>query len=111
VTARLESGLWVSALLRRAMTRGIMTTVLNRGDPQSGAITLACRGRDGRTRILAALTQADGSRAWMTSARLEDDQAVSEWLERQRQRDSDIWSLEVETDSPQTLLDEDILPE
>ena len=106
---RLASHLWVGALIRRAQSKGVYATVLRKGEALSGSIALAFRAADGRTRLLTALPQMDGSRAWLPAAELADDAALSQWLARQAARDPDAWLVEIESSAPEALLDEPLL--
>jgi hypothetical protein len=104
---RLATSVWVSALIRRCMALGIPATVVQRGYEVSGGVAVLARGRDGLTRALVATARLEGGRVWMQGhdAPLADAQAAA-LVARQCQIDPDLWVVEIESDAPETLLDE-----
>jgi hypothetical protein len=109
--ARLKTSIQVKALIRRCDLAAIGVAVTARGDPDAGAILVKLCGRDGGTTVLAQARRADGTLGWM---RATGDAAVAEtdadaYIARQRQRDPDLWVVEIETTAPETLLDDGII--
>jgi hypothetical protein len=95
MTPRLQSGLVVNALIRRVNTAGGFATVLARGDESAGAILIVIlegaeaqaweRGWDADGRpALVATGPADGSEA-----------DVSDYWQRRRAQDRDLWVVEL----------------
>ena len=110
--ARLKSGIWVQALIRRCDRAAIAVAVVARGDGDAGAILLKLSGRD---RLCTVLTQArgpDGVLVWMRACGpapvTEADADV--YIARQRSRDPDLWVIEIESGSLDSVLDELIVP-
>jgi hypothetical protein len=96
--ARLATRLVVNALIRRVNSSGGSAMVLARGDPDAGGILVLTltRGDDplfwergigpsGNPALVAA-----GPRAF------EDAQAVSDYWQRRRSRDADLWVVELD---------------
>ena len=63
--ARLKTGLWVKALIRRCDLNAIGVAVAARGDADAGAVLLKFLQRDNSCRVLAQARRPDGSLVWM----------------------------------------------
>jgi hypothetical protein len=108
VEARLKSGIWVKALIRRCDLAAIAVAVVARGDADAGAVLLKFNGRDAGCFVLAQVRGKDGELLWM---RATGPAAVAEadadsYIERQRRRDPDLWVVEIETGSAEAVLNE-----
>lgn len=105
--ARLKTGIWVGALIRRCDLAAIPVAVSARGDPDAGAIVLKFAGRDGTALVLAQARGPDGELVWlraMGAAPVAESEADA-YIARQRGRDPDLWVVEIETAAPETVLD------
>jgi hypothetical protein len=105
--ARLKSAIWIKALIRRCDLAAIPVAVLARGDDDAGAILLKFNGRDTGCLVLSQARGRDGELFWMKATGLA---AIAEadadaYIERQRRRDPDLWVLEIENASAETLID------
>jgi hypothetical protein len=96
--ARPAAGLLVSALLRRAAQAGGNAAVLARGDPTAGAILIVVAERGVTRNLLERALAPDGSYAWVPtgSKALDDPAALSDYIDRRRRNDPDLWVLEVD---------------
>jgi hypothetical protein len=105
--ARLKSGIWVSALIRRCDLAAIPIAVVARGDADAGAVLLKFSDRDGSCRVLSQARQRDGELVWMqaTGAVPVGGAEADAYIARQRQRDPDLWVVEIENASPAAVLD------
>jgi GMP synthase (glutamine-hydrolysing) len=97
--ARLKSGIWVKASIRRCDLAAIPIAVVARGDGDAGAILLKLNG--GVAEGCSVLTQArgqDGELLWMraTGPVPVAEADADAYITRQRQRDPDIWVVEIE---------------
>jgi hypothetical protein len=105
--ARLKSGVWIKALIRRCDLSAVAVAVLAHGDDDAGAILLKFNGRDIGCSVLAQARGRDGEPLWM---RATGPVAVAEadadaYIERQRRRDPDLWVVEIESGSAETVVD------
>lgn len=109
--ARLKSGLWVKALIRRCDLAAIGVAVVARGDADSGAVLLKFNAREAGCRVLAQARGPDGALVWIsaTGAEAVAEPAADDYIARQRRYDSDLWVVEIETGEPQALIDAPIL--
>ena len=109
--ARLKSGIRVTALIRRCDIAAIGVAVLSRGDPDAGAIVLKLNPREGGCTVLAEARRPDGAAVWMraTGAAPVPETDADAYIARQRNRDPDLWVLEIETTAVEALLDSPIL--
>jgi hypothetical protein len=106
MSARLASGIWVSAYLRRLQIEGIPAYVIARGDATAGAVLVKLAALDGTARAhMRQYDLATGQRAWhilTQGPEAEVDAAIT----RQRSFDPDLWVLEVEDARGRDFLDE-----
>jgi len=110
--ARLKSGIWVKALIRRCDLAAIPIAVVARGDGDAGAILLKLNG--GVTEGCSVMTQArgqDGELLWMraTGPVPVAEADADAYIARQRQRDPDIWVVEIEHREAGNVLDERVV--
>ena len=109
--ARLKSRIWVQALIRRCDLAAIGVAVVARGDGDAGAILLKLSGRDRSCTVLAQARGPDGALMWMraTGAAPVAEADADAYIARQRGRDPDLWVVEIESGSPDAMLDAPIL--
>jgi hypothetical protein len=108
---RLKTDLWIKALIRRCDLAAIAIAVVCRGDADSGAVLIKLNARDAGCVVLAQARAVNGELVWM---RATGPAAVAEadadnYISRQRRRDQDLWVIEIESGSPDGVLDGPIL--
>ncbi len=104
--ARLKSGLWVKALVRRCDIAAIGVAVAARGDPDAGAVLVKFNGREAGCCVLAQTRRVDGAAVWL---RATGPQPVAEaeadaYIARQRGRDPDLWVVEIDSTTPEAVI-------
>jgi hypothetical protein len=97
----IPSGLWVSALVRRAQLAGSFATVLHAGDPDRGDVLVKVRMNDGRCRLFAPAPGAEAaarfSRVAVSEGAMSEAEAdVDGAIDRRIKRDRDLWVVEIE---------------
>ncbi|TVP94943.1 MAG: DUF1491 family protein [Roseinatronobacter sp.] len=96
MTARLASGIWVSAYLRRLQLEGIAAYVITRGDDTAGAVLVKLALMNGLARAYTRGFDLEAdTRVWQVlveGAERDVDAAIA----RQRSFDPDLWVIEVE---------------
>ena len=109
--SRLKSGIWVRALIRRCDLAAIGVAVIARGDPDAGAILLKLIARKGGCSVLAQARGMDGESLWMraTGPAAVPEADADSYIARQRQRDPDLWVVEIDGAAPETVIDAPIV--
>ncbi len=92
---RVKAKLWVQMALRMGDIDNRPGAILRRGDADAGGVLVVLRGRDGLS-VLSQVRAGDGQTAWMraTGPASVDQDTVDAYIERQVQRDPDLWVLE-----------------
>lgn len=107
MTERLTSAIVVNMLIRLAEQTGGVGTVVAKGDPGAGAISILIAERGKPVQILERLLQADGSYHWDSPiAAGKDSHELAEFLARRRQFDPDAWIVELDTASSERFAEE-----
>jgi hypothetical protein len=94
---RLDTDIWVYALIRRAHQGGAFAVVARKGDARGGAVLVKqVNRRTGAARLLAEATRGDGERVWMSPLAANDEAAIDRYIERTVRIDPDIWVVEID---------------
>lgn len=95
---RLKAEIWVKALIRRCEAGGAGAMVVRRGDATSGVVLVKVNRLDGQATVYAPARDGEGALFWMarpgTEAVPEAD--ADAYIDKQRQRDPDLWVVEIE---------------
>jgi hypothetical protein len=96
-TPRLKSELWVLAQIRTCDRHSIQAVVAHKGDPDSGAILVDVEDAEGRHVVWTQILTVEGERGWMRGTGPEpvDGAAAAAYVQRARERDYDIWVLDI----------------
>ncbi len=105
--ARLKTGLWIKALIRRCDLAAIPIAVVARGDGDAGAILLKFNGGNTACSVLTQARGQDGALLWMraTGPVPVAEAEADSYIARQRGRDPDLWVVEIETASAEAVVD------
>ncbi len=104
--ARLATGVWVAAYLRRLQAEGIPAYIARRGDETAGAVIVKLATMDGQAQAFQrSFDLVTGDRAWVTLAEGPEPD-VDSALYRQASFDPDLWVVEVEDRAGRHLLGE-----
>lgn len=106
MSERLPAHIEVSAILRLAESQGGYATVLAKGERDAGTILIVtvCRGKDAM--LYERMPQRDGSRSFVATKHedTENKKDFSEYCERRRRQDPDIWLIEVDIADPERFI-------
>jgi len=103
---RLASGIWVQAHMRRLAMMGIPSFVVARGDPVAGAVLVKVNRLDGRAALYQRMTDMEGRMRWVEML-CGEDRRIEEAIARQRDRDRDLWVIEIEDRAGRHFLDDE----
>jgi hypothetical protein len=105
IEPRLASSVQVSAFLRLAQQQGDFATVLQKGDPTSGAILLVGVIRGANPMIYEHFQGFDGPAKWekLFPGKDPSEAEISEYLKKRSARDPDLWVIELDTADEQRL--------
>lgn len=107
---RLPTGLTVSALVRRVNDAGGLGVIRARGDAQAGGVLVVALDRDGPGRLLERGIDAAGATALIDSTPRDADAAAIEgYWRRRRERDPDLWVVELDVPSAERFAAESLL--
>lgn len=96
---RLATKIWVDALVRRAEVAGASAFIVQKGDESRGDTLVKVSTLNGRARVLTPRTDMDGERVFIdlqTQGIGPDEAEVDAYITRTRQRDRDLWVIEIE---------------
>ncbi|MEL7111588.1 MAG: DUF1491 family protein [Pseudomonadota bacterium] len=108
---RLPTKTWVDALMRRAQIAGAGAFVLQKGDEARGDVLIKVADLQGEARAYVPRTSMDGERIFvdLQSQNVGPDEAsVDDYVQRARQRDSDLWIIEIEDREARHFLTETV---
>lgn len=98
MSERLPAHLEVASLIRLVESQGGGAMVLAKGERDAGTVLIVtmCRGQDAQ--LFERMPQLDGTRPFIAtkSQDTEKPYEFSEYLDRRRSQDPDIWILEVD---------------
>lgn len=103
---RLPAHLEISSLIRLAESNAGSAMVLAKGEPDAGTILIVTMYRGADTKLYERMPQLDGTRNFVLSKSqdIEKPYEFSEYLERRRAQDPDIWILEVDIDQAERFI-------
>ena len=95
---RLATHMVVSALIRRLSADGDFATVLRKGDPTAGTLLLVTRCRGRNPALFEQFPVINDIPKWQSiiTQDIDNEQKISEYLDRRTARDPDIWVLELD---------------
>lgn len=98
IEPRIASDVQIKAMQRIAEGQGNFLTIIGKGDPVSGSIVIIARKRGDLPRILERFPTLDGEPKWEASGpkTVESEQDISEWIDRRKARDPDLWIVELD---------------
>lgn len=109
---RLPAHLIASALIRRVDQAGGSAMVLAKGDPQSGALLILTMDRGRNPKFLERGMGQNGTVQLIAAGpdAFADSLAVTDYWQRRRRSDPDLWVIEVDVAEAERFVAETILP-
>jgi hypothetical protein len=106
---RLDTDIWVYALIRRANLGGASAVVARKGDARGGAVLVKLvNARAGTVRLLSEATRGDGERVWMEPSAATDEADLDAYIARTARFDPDLWVVEIDDPEGRHFLTEPV---
>ena len=104
---RLPAHLEVNGLLRAVQAAGGFAAVIARGERDAGTLLVTCCEHGKNFRAYERMPRPDGTRAWTLTKTQdpEDTGEFSEYLERRKRQDSDLWIVELDIPGAERFID------
>ncbi len=95
---RLASHVMIGALVRLASANGDFVAVLQKGDRISGAILLSIAIKGVQHGLLERMPATDGKPRFASpiAEKINQSTEISQYLQRRRERDPDLWIVELD---------------
>ena len=108
MSARLATGVFVSALLRETHARGGSAVVVTKGDTSAGALLLILLEKSSFRGVYESVLDRDGRYVWSAIAHPEsgNSAAVDMLCARRRRNDPDLWIVELDIPYPERFIAE-----
>lgn len=103
---RLPAHLEIAAIVRLAEAQGGSAMVLAKGERDAGTILLVTIHRGASGQLYERMPQLDGSRLFVPTKSQDNEKPhdFSDYLDRRRTQDRDIWIIEVDIDDPERFI-------
>ncbi|MGB3472347.1 MAG: DUF1491 family protein [Erythrobacter sp.] len=103
---RLPAHLEIGSLIRLVESNGGVATVLSKGERDAGVILIVTMYRGEDAKLYERMPQLDGTRQFVQtkSEDPENKTEFSEYLQRRRAQDPDIWIVEVDIDDAERFI-------
>ncbi len=108
---RLPTKVWVDALVRRAQVEGASAFILQRGEESRGDVIVKVADLSGGARAYVPRTSMEGTRVFVDLAAQgigPDEPDVDAYVGRAKDRDRDLWVIEIEDRDGRHFLTEPI---
>lgn len=110
MTARLKSGIYVRALIRRAEVAGGSAYVLRHGADEAGSVYLKVVRPDRYCTVLSQARRGEGELVWIRPlGATSTEDAAAKYFEKQIRFDPDLWIIEIEDREGRAFVDEPIV--
>ena len=107
---RLPAAVEATGLIRRIEAQGDFAMLLNRGDPDRGALILVVGSRGRHVACLERVLTIDGKYRWQQTGPGESagPGEITDFLAKRRRIDSDIWLIELDIAQAERFIAETI---
>ncbi len=108
---RLPTRVWVEALMRRAQVAGASAFVLQRGEDSRGDVLIKVANLGGEAHAFVPRTSMEGTRVFVDLVAQgvgPEESDVDAYITRARERDRDLWIVEIEDRDGRHFLTEPI---
>jgi hypothetical protein len=92
--------------MRRATAHGGFAAILAKGDAERGTLLLIVTERGSQVAVLERMLNASGAYEWQKGGPKAGMPAPSEWLEKRRRNDPDLWLIELDVPDAERFIAE-----
>ena len=98
MSVRLPTHVIVSGLIRRVNAEGGFATVIAKGERDAGTMLVVLTRGGADSTAYERMPQADGTRKWAQCSEQDNENksVFSDYLERRRRQDPDLWIVELD---------------
>jgi hypothetical protein len=111
---RLPTKLWVDALIRRVQVGGAAAFVVQEGDEHRGDVLVKVARLDGTAAVYSPTMDMEGERIFINlivQGIGPDEAGVDAYVRKARERDRDLWIIEIEDREGRHFLTEPVDPQ
>jgi len=103
---RLPAHLEISGLIRAVQAEGGFATVVAKGERDAGTLIIICCENGTNLRAYERMPKPDGTREWVLSKAQDTEKPTefSDFCDRRKRQDSDLWILEVDIANPERFI-------
>lgn len=108
---RIQSMLWVEALIARVSQGGASAFIIGVGDKERGDLMVKIATMDGNARILTRNTGIGGDSVFVdvtSQLSSENESEVDKYIAKAKERDCDLWVVEIEDKEGRHFLTETV---
>lgn len=99
MSVALRTDIWIAGLVRRAQIAGAWAAIVARGDDIAGDVAVKVNALNGEARLRSPSVGMAGERVWVNplgDPEWRDEHEIDAYLSRRRDRDPDLWIVEIE---------------
>ena len=95
---RLPTELWIAAHVRQCATKGVPVYITRKGEPNAGTVIVKIVIRGMGCRVFNQFRSPEGKMGWfdLYEGQIVDETRADQYIKQARDRDPDVWVVEVE---------------
>jgi len=104
---RIPTHLWIEAKVKELNAQNIPAYIIHRGEKMDGVVLVKISDCQGQCQLKVRQRNFDGELEWVDvfSEKIIDEQKADEYINRSKERDPDLWAVEIESSKAEISLD------